>query len=310
MVRLLYLLPLLLVAAVLAQPAPRKISAVIVEYSDERAELGKKLFSDPILSENGKVSCSTCHAPEHAFASKGKPPSLKGGTLEIDSPSLINVALGNRFFRDGRSPSLEDQVIGPITNPAEMGSSMRLVLQRLNDNDDYSKAFAKVFKAEPITQEQLTKCIADFERTIVSKNRKLAAYLKASPESTMTESEIRGFNIFRGEGHCYKCHSGDTFTDYRFHNTGVSMKRNVVIRAGVGKITNNPDDVGKWKTPGLIGISRSAPYMHNGEFETLEEVINYYDRGCNPNTNLDREIKPLRLTPDERKDLLAFLKML
>lgn len=288
-----------------AKPFPK--NAAVTEHTEGRAKLGEKLFFDPILSDNGKVSCSTCHSPDHAFASKGKPPSLRGGTLEIDSPSLVNVSLGRGFFRDGRSPSLEDQVIGPITNPAEMGSSMPAVIRRLKDKPEYVKLFDEHYKTG-INERTITDAIANFERTlIIPHNAKLAKYLRGAAEHTMTVEEIRGFNIFRGKGHCYKCHTGDTFSDYDYHNTGISTQSKL---EGRRKATGRDADLGKWKTPGLIGVSLSAPYMHNGQYSTLENVIEFYNLGGFQNRNLDPEMKRLRLTEQEKADLLAFLKML
>lgn len=266
--------------------------------------IGEQLFNDPILSVNGEISCTTCHPKDHSFASRGLPFSLVGGTLARKAPSLLNRSQGKSFFWDGRASSLEEQVIGPLTNPAEMGrQSIQDVLDRLQ------------IKYPMIdSEEKLTKAIADYERTLSSPPNRLDRYTKG--EETLEVSEVRGWNLFRGKAECYLCHSPKTnFTDEKYHNTGIGIGQRkdgsqYTYDRGRFDVTGVDEEMCAYKTPGLKGCKDSGPYMHNASIQTLEEVVEFYDAGGFPNRYLDKGIRPLHLNRQEKADLVLFLKSL
>lgn len=304
---------------------PKKQPAAIVpapvkELSLE--ELGKKLFFDPILSKNGKVSCATCHIPERGFASLGKPIGLDGQPLERKAPSLFNrydasksMKVNLPLFWDGRVTSLEQQCLDVIGHPNEMGNDLAGAIRRVSENTEYAAAFRSNFKGEQphVNNNTLATSIARYERTLTRRERPLIDY--RAGRGTLPADVERGFNLFRGQAGCYKCHSGDNFTDEQYHNTGVAMW---IDAAGftnaddVGRyvVTKNLADVGKFKTPGLHGVKLHAPYMHDASIRTLEDVIQFYNRGGIKNQNLDKNMKPLNLRSRDVSDLAAFLRAL
>lgn len=270
------------------------------------AALGKKLFFDTNLSANGKVSCGTCHLPERGYTSGGLPPRLQGGKLARRAPTIVNVAYGRSFFWDGRASTLEEQAVGPLTNPDEMGEqSLNDIVRRL-DGLGYARIFQEAYAdGGPVTSMRMIRAITEFERTIQNVDGPFDLYLRG-PGNLPLEAR-RGFDLFRGKAHCYKCHDSKVFTDHKFHNTGMIDRD-----AGRMKITLKPEDFRAFKTPTLRGVKDCAPYMHDGSIKTLEDVVEFYNKGgARPgNLTVDKEIKPLNLTPREKRDLVEFLKVL
>lgn len=278
-------------------------------YSKEKLELGRLLYFDRRLSADGTVSCANCHHPSFAFAD-GAPVStgIKGQKGTRSAPTVFNRAYSLAQFWDGRAPTLEEQAKGPMANPIEMGNTHEAVVSRLRLISGYRPLFAKAFGSDDITIDHVAKAIATFERTVLSGNSAFDRY-KAGDKKALTAAQIRGFDVFQNKAKCDQCHEGINFTTNAYHNLGV----------GTGKpdpdegryvVTKDPKDWGAFKTPTLREIARTAPYMHDGSLKTLEEVVDFYDKGGIPNKNLDERIKPLHLTAQEKKDLVEFLKSL
>ena len=281
------MIPILLAAAVviplgldLYLPAPEDNPV-----TSEKIEVGRQLFFDKRLSRDGSVSCSSCHDPEHAFAdTRPIAVGVLGRRGKRNSPALINRGYGRKFFWDARVSSLEEQVLKPIEDPNEMDLPMADAEARVG-LDRRTMAFA----------------LASFVRSILSGDSRYDRYIAGSKEALSIE-EVAGLQLFRGKAGCVSCHVGPVFSDEQLHNTGVAWKGGRLMDEGAGG--------GRFKTPGLREVSRSAPYMHDGSLATLQDVIDYYDRGGRANPDLDQEIRPLHLTAAEKRDLAAFLRSL
>lgn len=284
-------------------------------YTPEKAELGRLLYFDKRLSADGTVSCATCHAPEHAFTD-GAPVStgIKGQKGGRSAPTVINRAYSTLQFWDGRARSLEEQAKGPIANPIEMTDKKTekaahdTVVARLKQIPGYVERFSDVFGTEDFTIDHVAKAIATFERTVLSGNAPYDRY-KAGDEDALTEAQIRGMNVFFKKAKCDSCHIGFNFSDGSYENVGIGMDK---PEPDLGRyaITGDEEDKGAFKTPTLREIEHTAPYMHDGRFKTLEEVVEHYNKGGIKNPWLDQRIKPLNLSDQEKADLVAFLKAL
>ncbi len=313
----------------------------------DKIALGKRLFEDKRFSGDGTISCSHCHDPAKAFTDRL--PVAEGirkqkGTR--NAPTVINAAFFTTQFWDGRRPSLEAQAKDPFVNPIEHGlATHEPILATIRSDPSYPAAFRKVFGVEPksITIDQVVKAIASFERTVVAGDSPFDRYLYGGDKSAMSASAIRGLEIFRVRGRCQDCHTiGQTsaiFTDNKFHNVGVGFKRigdrimpivsafRTAKRAGkdidksvltdrdaseLGRfaVTLTPSDIGAFKTPTLRNIAVTPPYMHDGSIKTLEEVVDLYDRGGEPNPFLDSGIRQLNLSQQDKADLVEFMKAL
>jgi cytochrome c peroxidase len=277
-----------------------------------KKELGEMLFSDPILSQGNQVSCASCHIPEHAFAdtsATSKGVDGKRGTR--NTPSAMNLAARNSFFHDGRSETLEDQAVGPIENPIEMNLPMAEAVKKLNASKLYVERFKNIYGERP-KRENIIDAMVTFEKSLETSNSPFDRFMH-DDTSAISESAKRGQKIFNIKGKCFDCHFGPDFTGDEFRNIGLYNGRelNDVGRFG---ITQKKEDIGKFKVPGLRNIAMTAPYMHNGMFKTLEEVIDYYDtptQFVQGSINADSLLlKPLGLTVQEKSDLLEFLKSL
>ncbi len=274
-----------------------------------RVALGRKLFFDPILSENNAMACASCHHPDHGFTSPdGTPRGLRGQVLSRRAPTLFNRDYGQAFFWDGRAKSLEEQALIPIANPEEMGSSIAAALKRLEANADYKSKFAAAFD-DGLTEKNLANAIAAFERQLRRGNSGLDRFRKNGERGAMTTEERHGLWLYESKGGCWRCHVGANFSDEKFHNTGVSWGKEP-LDLGRFTVTHENADRGRFKTPTLRGVALTAPYMHDGSLKTLQEVVEFYSRGCRANPNLDPMIQPLNLSKDEIDDLIAFLKSL
>ncbi len=274
----------------------------------EKIELGRQLYFDGRLSADGTVSCATCHAPDKGF-SDNRPTSIgiKGQVGGRNAPVAINRLFSQEQFWDGRAASLEDQALGPIHNPIEMGNTLKKMVATLNGIEWYRKLFRRVFGTD-VTAAGVAKAIAAFERSLVCGNSAFDRY-EDGDDAALSEREQRGLDLFREKANCVRCHTGFAFTDERYHNIGVGMDK-PKPDLGRYKITKKVSDKGAFKTPTLRNIAASAPYLHDGSARTLEDVIEFYDKGGVKNPHLSNEIKPLKLTSKEKTDLAEFLKSL
>ncbi|MBX6315080.1 MAG: c-type cytochrome [Isosphaeraceae bacterium] len=304
-----------------------------------KMELGKQLYFDPRLSKDGTISCATCHNPEKGWTDNlDKSIGIHGLQGSRSAPTVLNTVYGRSMFWDGRAPSLEAQAQGPIQNKIEMGDqSYKEIVERLRLIPGYQEQFRRVFGTD-VTLDGLVKAIATFERTVLSGHSAYDRYNGGGgkePEfDALTESQKRGMVLFGLRLHpddpsrdkvdekllkkagCTSCHVGFNFTDEQFHNLGVGWDEAKREFADLGRWAISPigakydKELGAFKTPTLRDISRTAPYMHDGSERTLEDVIEFYNKGGNKNPNLDPDMKPLNLTDQEKADVVAFLKAL
>lgn len=269
--------------------------------------LGRRLFFDPSLSSDRTVSCASCHRPEHAFADTVSfSPGAEGNRPTRNAPCLLNAAYAGPFFWDGRTETLEEQVVQPIANPREMGLPLPEAVERLQADSRYSRVFGLAFGEGGVNATRLAKALASYVRTLRSGDSP-ADRFAAGDVDALSAAARRGYSLFVGKARCAACHGGPLFTDERLHNTGVSWGGEDVGRA---QVTGRPEDRGRFNTPSLRDVARTAPYMHDGSLPTLRDVLEFYDRGGTANPNLDRRLNPLGLTPAEIDDLLAYLRAL
>lgn len=309
-----------------------------------KIELGRQLFFDTRLSSDNTISCASCHHPEDAYARNtrfgvGVREQLGGR----NSPPAFNRILSTLQFWDGRAVSVEDQAKGPIANPIEMGNTHEAAIKTVKKIPGYQLQFDKIFPGQGITIDTVAKAIASFERVLVTGTspadyyeplivfnksfgddlKDLDAFKKEDPESyaqywklkrasdahPMAASAIRGRDLFFGKANCTACHAGANFTDEKFHNIGIGMDQ---PKPDLGRfeVTKVDKDRGAFKTPTVRNISQSAPYMHDGSLKTLEEVVEWYDKGGHPNPYLSDKIKKLNLTAQEKEDLVSYMKAL
>ncbi len=282
------------------------------EDKPTEASLGKALFFDPILSENLTISCASCHKPEFAFADTARFSKGVHGRLGIrNTPSAMNMSARDAFFWDGRAATLEEQALIPIANPVEMNLPIDSAVARLNASHKYRRLFEQVYHTPP-TANNLGAALAAFERTLETGNTPNDRWMNDEPNG-MTEQQVRGRDIFRKKGKCFECHFSPDFTGDEFRSIGLFDGREL-NDSGRYAFTRNPADINKMKVPGLRNVAVTAPYMHNGQFKTLAEVIDYYDdpAAMMPN-GMYRDsllLKPLGLTKQEKLDLEAFLHAL
>ena len=278
--------------------------------TQEKIELGRALYFDVRLSANDTIACATCHSPKLAFTD-GQPVSMGIGTQKggRSAPTVINRVFSKAQFWDGRVPSLEEQAKGPITNPIEMGMpSHAKVVQKLNDIEGYRKWFRKVFGTD-VTLDGIAKAIAAFERTVLSGNSPVDRYNYLGDEKALSADAIRGMKLFKEKANCTQCHAGFNFTDEEFHNIGIGWDGSKPD-LGLYAISKKTEDIGAFKTPTVREIANTGPYMHDGRFATLRQVIDFYDQGGLANPFLDSQIKKLNLTDQEKVDIIEFLRSL
>ena len=290
---------------------------VVMAFSPKQAEidevqLGKLLFNDKILSNKQTISCASCHNPSFAFSDTvafsvgddGKPGKR-------NALGITNLAERSFFFYDGRAASLEEQALFPIADPLEMNLPIDKAIARLIANEKYLNLFLKVYNEKPNAQN-LGKAFAAFEKTLETSNSAWDNYAKGDKKA-VNNAVLRGRKIFNSKGKCFDCHSGIDFTNDEFRNIGLynAYELNDLGRAS---FTKKNEDIGKFKVPGLRNVGATAPYMHNGMFKTLKEVLAYYN---NPTSivagsiNTDSLLaEPLNLSPSELEDLEAFLNAL
>ena len=280
-------------------------------HNDAKAALGKRLFFDKILSNDRSVSCATCHDPERAFTDTN---ALAIGVFKRvgkrHSPSLINRAFGRSHFWDGRSVSLEAQVVQPISDKNEMDLSTEEAVKRLAADRKYRDEFRAVFQ-RPVSEADLGRALATYVRTIRSSDSPYDKFI-AGDQSALTAVQQQGLQVFRSKAACIVCHPEPLFTDEQFQNTGVAWRADTTSYQDEGRfdVSGNERDRGKFKTPTLREIARTAPYMHDGSLATLADVVNFYNDGGRPNRNLFPLVRPLRLTDTEKQALVSFLESL
>ena len=277
-----------------------------------RASLGKKLFSEKMLSKDSSVSCANCHKPAFAFAdTTAFSIGIEGKLTSRNTPSVLNMKNRPYYFWDGRATSLEEQSLIPIQNPDEMGLSIEEAVKRLNASWEYKTLFQKIFKQGP-SAKNLAAAFAAYEKTLETVNSKFDDW--SNNLKNLSAQEERGRQVFIGDkAKCFDCHRKEDFTTDEFKNIGL-YNGTTLNDAGLYNITKKESDRGKFKIPVLRNIAVTAPYMHNGMFKTLEEVVDYYnDPGKIISNAIDIDDalkKPLGLTQKEQKDLVAFLKTL
>lgn len=298
-----------------------------------KVELGRQLYFDPRLSRDNTVSCATCHHPakgwtDNAPVSTGVD-GQKGGR---NAPTVMNRLFSTAQFWDGRAASLEEQALGPIANPIEMGFTVEQSVDRLNAIPGYALQFERVFGG-PATADRVAKAITAFERTVLAggspndyyealefdlgwepeegedqEDRVRREMLRAAyDEIPLSDAAKRGRAVYFGKARCDKCHLGQNLTDEQFHNIGVGMNK-AHFDVGREEVTKDEKDRGAFKTPGLRNIADTAPYMHDGSQATLMEVVQFYNQGGHKNEWLSGKIEPLGLTQQEMEDLVAFME--
>lgn len=294
------------------------ISPVIPVNNPQTVEgiaLGKKLFFDVILSGDQTQACASCHSPQNAFTDNtATSEGIDGVSGSRNSMPLFNLAwnYNERFAWDGKELSLERQAIEPVQNPIEMHSNWDDVVTRLQAHTDYPELFRLAFNTTTITKELTAKAIAQFERTLISANSK---FDKADQgEATLTPQEQNGLNVFLDEakGDCFHCHGNPNnplWTNNNFHNNGLDSS---FTDLGLGAVTGNPNDNGKFRSPSLRNLAYTSPYMHDGRFQTLDEVIDFYSEGLQNSTTIDPLMKNIanggvQLSDSDKADLKAFL---
>ena len=313
----------------------------------EKISLGRKLFYDRRLSLNNTFSCAICHVPEQGFTSNemATAAGIEGRTVRRNSPTLYNIAYARSLFHDSRETTLEQQIWAPLLAHNEMANpSIGYVIEKINNSADYNGLFKKAFGKEP-GMETIGMAIASYERTLNSANSAFDRWYYGKAKQALDAKAQRGFQLFNGKANCSSCHTISRnhalFTDNNNHNTGIGYAdamgktdktQRVQVAPGVYvdvaatlittvaetkpndlgryEITQKPEDRWKYKTPSLRNVSLTAPYMHNGVFATLQQVVEFYNRGGVANENLDPLIKPLNLTAQEAADLTAFLESL
>jgi cytochrome c peroxidase len=299
-----------------------------------KIELGRQLYFDPRLSADSTISCASCHHPAEGYSAHTKTGvGIRGQMGGRNSPGAYNRILSGPQFWDGRADSLEAQAIGPIQNPIEMGFTHEGVVKRLGEMPVYKKQFEKVFGE--LTIDRVGQAIASFERALVTAPSpydyneqlqsfaaldaddiaedpdlaaKYAAAKAAVAAQPMSDEAKRGREIFFSEkGNCTACHVGANLADENYHNIGIGMDK---PEPDVGRfaVTKDPTDTGAFKTPTIRNVTLTGPYMHDGSVTTLEEVVEWYDKGGHPNPHLSAKIRPLKLSAEEKADLVAFMK--
>lgn len=269
--------------------------------------MGKALFFDKRLSRDGTISCASCHFPERAFSDTiARSIGVDGRIGMRNSPPLINLAWHSAFFRDGGVPTLEQQVIAPIHDPLEMDFSITRAAADLRYQEPYSTLSQRAY-GKPMEAWELSRALAAYERTLVSGWSRYDRYLNGDA-SALSANELNGLELFRSDAlNCTACHSGFDLSDHGYHNVGQYIS---YTDPGRERITLIPSDNGKFKTPTLRNIGRTAPYMHDGALPTLEAVIEFFATGGLAHANRDPEMRTFALNPQEKADLIAFLHAL
>jgi cytochrome c peroxidase len=276
--------------------------------NDARIQLGEMLFWDPRLSKKGSMSCASCHNPALGW-SDGLPTAV-GFDMQIlgrATPTILNTAFNTIQMWDGRKANLEDQALGPIAAGGEMNLPLPEMVTRLQGIPGYAPAFEKAYPGQGISEVTVARAIASFERTVLSTEAPFDRWRKGDHKALSAPAK-RGFDLFTGKANCAACHQGFNFTDNGFHNIGVKDP----AAPDVGRFAQRKVKAmqGAFKTPTLRDIALTAPYMRNGMYTTLGEVVEHYNRGGDVKENLDINMVPLNLTKEECADIVAFMESL
>jgi len=316
--------------------------------TEARVALGRKMFFDRRLSLNGTQSCAMCHIPEQGFTNNelATAVGVKGRSVGRNSPTMYNVAYKRKLFHDNREASLEQHAWQPILHPNEMANpSIGFFLRRLTALSDYEGLFEAAFDGRGPDLETVPKALASYQRVLVSGNSPFDQWHFGGDENALNDAEIRGFALFSGRANCIACHHVEQdhalFTDHQVHNTGIAYARSqrsapqysrVLVAPGIYmnvsadtirlvgnpvapdlgryRVTGDPDDRWSFGTPSLRNVALTAPYMHDGSLPSLAAVVEFYDRGGEPNPLQSPLVSPLGLSAEERNDLVAFLRSL
>ena len=289
-------------------------------YSEAKRELGKILFFDPRLSSSGQISCASCHDPELGWGD-GKRVSNGHDRLSgnRNAKPIINSAFAKVLFWDGRASSLEDQARFPIQDTKEMNHDIKKAVKDIKKIKGYKKLFADAFGSEEVNEERILKAIATFERTVVSKKSRFDKFIMGD-STQLNDQEVLGLHLFRTKARCINCHNSPYFSDNQFHNAGLTYYKREYEDLGLYNITKKASDVGKFRTPSLREIMKTAPYMHNGLFPHMRGVLNMYNAGMpnnKPKPGQENDplypvtsplLKKLELNETELKALEAFME--
>lgn len=279
---------------------PSPLESLKDEWKD-KIELGKILFFDPRLSGSGKISCASCHQPELNWTD-GKEKSIghEGAVNKRNSPTIQNSWFYNRYFWDGRAKDLQDQAFAPLNSETEMHNEMHTIMINLSKINGYKALFRKAYGDDQLSPDRLTEAIAIFEKTIISRKSRFDEFLEGNKKA-LTNNEIRGLHLFRTKARCMNCHNGPLFSDNQFHNNGFSGSDK-----GYYTVSHKEEDTGKMKTPSLRDVTKTGPWMHNGAFRDIKNIIDTYDRAAfSPGT--DKLVRHLALSVKEKQQLLDFL---
>ena len=271
----------------------------------EKIELGRKLFYDPVLSKDSTISCATCHSPFTAFAHTDHALShgIGGKFGNRNAPSLSNLAWGSAFMWDGAVNHLDMQALAPMSNPVEMDESIAHVVNKLSHSHTYRKLFFDAFGDSTITGEFVLKSLSQFMLTLVSADSKYDKVKRG--ETDFTPNELHGYKLF--QKNCSSCHTEPLFTNRKFENNGLYVDA-TLKDSGRMKVTHNPDDYLKFKVPSLRNVQYTYPYMHDGRFKTLTQVINNYMGGIQQSATLSPKLKKgISFSEMEKSDLISFL---
>ncbi len=300
---------------------PRGFPEMVIPFDNpmtiEGVKLGRKLFYEKRLSANNNLSCGSCHQQQHGFSDPRRfSPGTDGLNGTRQSMALINLGWEHFFFWDGRKATLEDQIFDPIRNPVEMNTTWPEVETKLRADAEYREMFRKAFGSSGVDSVRVSKAISQFLRTLISGNSRFDRVMRG--EISFTASEANGFDLFMRDkdeannisgADCFHCHGPVLMADQLLNNNGLDA---TFSDPGLGGITGNPNDMGKFKAPTLRNIEFTAPYMHDGRFNTLDEVIGHYSTGLVVSPTIDPLMKfasdgGVSLSPQERQDLKAFL---
>jgi cytochrome c peroxidase len=284
----------------------------------ETIALGRRLFYDVRLSQDNSVACASCHNPSLGFADGLGVSRGVGGTTGIrNAPTVANAAYLPLQFWDGRAASLEEQAASPIADPVEMNQTHEVSVSKLAPDSLYQTMLTKAFGSKDVTIGRVEKALASFERTILSGNSAFDRYEYGGDPKALTPAQIRGLALFKDphKGNCAACHTIDTryalFTDGKFHNIGAGVGDDGKFK-DIGRYheTRMETDQGAFKTSTLRNVANTGPYMHDGSLKTLKDVVDFYAGGGNSNSYLDKEIRVIQLSGQERADMVEFLKSL
>ncbi len=282
-------------------------------------ELGKKLFFDKKLSGNNSISCASCHDPNLAFTDGVALNNIgfSGNFLHRNSPSLVNLAWANNgLFWDGGSTNLESQAFAPLAHPDEMFQNLNQLIDELNNDPIHPVLFDKAFQQE-ITQSGIVKALAQFQRTLISGNSRYDKYTRNEPNAVLSTTELQGLAL--AEQFCFTCHKTPLLTDNSYHNNGLDDDFSDASHEGMFqgryRVTNNLNDLGKYRTPTLRNVEVTAPYMHDGRLTSLEQVINHYSNEIKYSPTLSPIFQQngtlgFSFSNEEKQQLIAFLKTL